>query len=182
MVNHCINRSSSKTLKLQCNFCMPFFKYNGCGHWPSRTHGLQAENTSRSQIRMVKQPIDRSSSSALKLPRSRVGLKDVVFYSVTLHKRLACMLALDMSQRTYSTPPDHMLVCHWCGIQSDYQYVLFEISDLLKNPWRLTRANIWTGGVLYGGTAHKYHIATESTGVYENLNPHNSFESWHKSA
>jgi hypothetical protein len=35
-----------------------------------------------------------------------------------------------------------MLVCHWCGIQSDYQYVLFEMSDLLKNPWRLTQANI----------------------------------------
>jgi hypothetical protein len=42
----------------------------------------------------------------------------------------------------YSTPLDHMLVCHWCGIESDCQYVLFEISDLLNNPWRLTRANI----------------------------------------
>ena len=45
---------------------------------------------------------------------------------------------------TYSTPPppDHMLVCHWCGIQSEYQYLLFGMSDLLRNPWRLTRANI----------------------------------------
>jgi hypothetical protein len=42
-----------------------------------------------------------------------------------------------------------MLVCYWCGIQSDCQYVLFEMSDLLKNPWRLTQANIWTEGVLY---------------------------------
>jgi hypothetical protein len=43
---------------------------------------------------------------------------------------------------TVPPSPDHMLVCHWCGIQSDCQYVLFEMTDLLKIPWRLTRAYI----------------------------------------
>ena len=41
-----------------------------------------------------------------------------------------------------------MLVCHKCGIQSDRQYVLFEASDLLKNPWRLTRANLIREGTV----------------------------------
>jgi hypothetical protein len=46
----------------------------------------------------------------------------------------------------YSIPRVPLLVCHPCGIQLDSRDVLFQICDLFKNPWRLTRTNQGTGG------------------------------------